>query len=264
MIKTKKKKYKYSILTFIFGNYEMLHEIGGELESDVEYICVTDNKELKSNTWKIVLDKELNGKTPFDKCFSVRYNPFKYCHSDICVRIDGSIGILKSITPFVEAFINGGYDCSFMLHPYRNNVVDEFKMWGKHRNYDMDKITKQVLLLNKIGYTCKEDGLLQIGLNIIKKTKVNDDLNRITYALLKFLGDENDVDRLDQTLISGVINSLFPNLNIMFFGEGVIHSDYMQRYIHGSEEKMPYYPENMVKPSFRGQPVKLFSFNNKQ
>ena len=38
------------ILTFVFGTYEKLHEIG-EMDSDVEYVCVTDNENLKSNTF---------------------------------------------------------------------------------------------------------------------------------------------------------------------------------------------------------------------
>ena len=44
-------KLKYSILTFIIGkNYEKVHEISNKQE-DVEYVLVTDDNELKSNTW---------------------------------------------------------------------------------------------------------------------------------------------------------------------------------------------------------------------
>lgn len=52
-------KYKYTILTFIIGkNYELLHEIVNK-QNDVEYVLVTDDKELKSNTWNIVYDEDL-------------------------------------------------------------------------------------------------------------------------------------------------------------------------------------------------------------
>ena len=49
---------KYSVLTFIFGDYEIVREIK-EPSPDAEYILVTDNHNLKSDTWKIVYDKDL-------------------------------------------------------------------------------------------------------------------------------------------------------------------------------------------------------------
>jgi len=48
-----KHTYRYSILTFIFGNYECLREVQDKKE-DIEYVCITDNKYLVSSTWKIV------------------------------------------------------------------------------------------------------------------------------------------------------------------------------------------------------------------
>jgi hypothetical protein len=110
------KQYKYSILTFVFGEYEKLHEIG-EMDSEVEYICVTDNENLKSDTWKIVVDHELDGKGVFDKCFSVRYNPFKYVSSDVVVTVDGSIGLHKPISPLVNKFIESASIKIFNTRP---------------------------------------------------------------------------------------------------------------------------------------------------
>lgn len=259
--KSKKQKFKYSVLTFIFGDYEKLHEVGGEMEKDVEYVCVTDNPELKSDTWKIVIDKDLNGKGVFDKCFSVRYNPFKYCNSDICVRIDGSIGILKPITPLVDAFIESGCDACFLLHPYRDNLFEEYKVWGKYRNYPIKQIEKQILSLARIGYDSKKNGLIQLNFAINKRGKICDDINRITYAMLKYLGDENDLDRLDQTVITAILDRYFPDLKIFFVGEDITHSEYMQNFQHNSDNKMPYAESSILEPFFRGEKVDVFSFN---
>lgn len=83
---------KYSVLTFIIGKgYEKVHEIEN-MQDDVEYLLVTDDSDLKSNTWKVIYDEDLlSFKTPFERCFRVRYNVFKYCITDICITIDGSM-----------------------------------------------------------------------------------------------------------------------------------------------------------------------------
>lgn len=43
------KNFKYSVVAFIFGDYENVHEIL-EKDDDVEYLLITDNKNLKSDT----------------------------------------------------------------------------------------------------------------------------------------------------------------------------------------------------------------------
>lgn len=44
---------KYSILTYIIGDYEFPREIL-EKDPDTEYILVTDNPKIKSDTWTVV------------------------------------------------------------------------------------------------------------------------------------------------------------------------------------------------------------------
>ena len=152
------KQYKYSILTFVFGEYEKLHEIG-EMDSEVEYICVTDNENLKSDTWEIVVDHELDGKGVFDKCFSVRYNPFKYVSSDVVVTVDGSIGLHKSISPLVNKFIESDCDASFLIHAYRDNLIVEYNTWVAYRKFPLERARKHVNFLGGLGYDFNKKGL---------------------------------------------------------------------------------------------------------
>jgi len=47
---------RYSILTFIIGKgYEKVHEIVNK-QDDVEYILVTNDKDLQSKSWNVVYD----------------------------------------------------------------------------------------------------------------------------------------------------------------------------------------------------------------
>ena len=65
---------KYSILTYIFGNYEFVRE-PLEIDEDCEYILVTDNISLKSKTWKIIYLQDVKLTNSFDKSLYVRYHP---------------------------------------------------------------------------------------------------------------------------------------------------------------------------------------------
>lgn len=247
--------YKYSILTFIFGAYEKLHEVE-EIDKDVEYICVTDDPKMTSNTWKIVVDKDLDGKGVFDKCFSVRYNPFKYCTTDICVRVDGSIKIHKSITPIVNDFINSGDDMCFLIHPYRDKLTLEYGAWNVLRGFPIEKINKQIDLFHRIGYNFNKKGFIQLNFSIVKRTKINEDVNRITYAIQKLLGDEKDTDRLDQTTISIVLDRFFPDAKIYTVSEKLLHSEYMTWYYHNSKIEVNFSFDEMIKtPHLNGKEV---------
>lgn len=252
-------KYKYSVITFIFGNYEKLHEITAEKEADVEYICVTDNEDLTSNTWKMVVDHDLDGKGAFDKCFSVRYNPYKYVNSDICVRIDGSIELKKSITPLVEKFIESGCDACFMLHPYRDNIITEYNTWIQYRQFPLTIAQKHVDFLQRLGYDFNKKGLIELGFSICKKNKINEDINRIMYSTMKYLGTEADADRLDQTIITAILDKYFPDINIFFVGEDNIHSPYMQWYAHNSDNPVTYIRELLLRPHFFGKEIETYS-----
>ena len=58
-MKTKKQSIKYSIVTMLFNNYDLLRE-PEEIDENAEYICVTDNPDLKSKAWKIIYMAALN------------------------------------------------------------------------------------------------------------------------------------------------------------------------------------------------------------
>ena len=45
-------KHRATFLTFLFGNYEKMHEVAVKTPN-CDYVLVTDNKDLKSNTWNI-------------------------------------------------------------------------------------------------------------------------------------------------------------------------------------------------------------------
>ena len=111
-------KKRYTILSFIIGrDYELLHEVKCP-QDNVEYLMVTDDPDLKSKTWKVIYDEDLlKLKTPFERCFAVRYNVFKYASTDLCFTIDGSIEVSGSLDALAQKMEDGKYDFCLMPHP---------------------------------------------------------------------------------------------------------------------------------------------------
>ena len=105
---------KYSVLSYLIGDYECLREIEFDTtkNDNVEYILVTDRKDLKSKTWTVIYDPDLDKPhfNAFDRTFFVRYNLFKYAKHDICVRFDHSFQLVKPLDSLIEKFEEGNYD----------------------------------------------------------------------------------------------------------------------------------------------------------
>lgn len=128
---------QYSVLCYIINNYENVHEVL-EKDPNAEYILVTDDKNLKSSTWNVVYDESLLSlPSVFDRCYSIRFNVFKYCHAPICIYIDGNVQVNKPLKPLVEAFKNGKYDMCLMPHPFRFSFSSEYQAWVQGRGYPL-------------------------------------------------------------------------------------------------------------------------------
>lgn len=228
--------YKYTVLTFIFGKgYERLHEIE-EVDPEVEYLLITDDEDLKSNTWKIIVDHDLDALVPFEKCFKVRYNVFKYCSTDICMTIDGSIAIKKFPRPLFEKFENDRYDICLMPHPLWSDFCSEYNAWIRMRNYPVAHAQRFFKFLTSSNYDLKYNGLFQLCFSIKRRCKTTFAADEMTFSLLKYLSKDGEFERLDQTVYSYVLNRYFNDLKVLPVSEQILRSDYMTWYWHNSDK----------------------------
>lgn len=252
---------KFSVLTILMGDYDKLHEIKpNEIIDNVEYICVTDNKSLESSSWKIIYDHnldvpELNG---FDRTFMVRYNPFKYCTSNICLRIDSSFEPRYKILDMVNFFIEQDYDIGINLHPSRLIISEELQKWKYTR-----KVNQINLQTNYISTVFSEDmlnmfGLYQVGLQILKKSPIIDELNKDMLNILRDCSpNKPHMNRLDQTLFSALINYKYGNsLNVMPISWDIINNEYLIHYFH--KKNIPTKIKQKVDYFFNGRKVEVF------
>lgn len=232
-------KKRYTVLSFIIGKgYELLHEIK-QPQDDVEYLMITDDPDLKSQTWKVICDEDLLKLQPgFERCFAVRYNVFKYCSTDICVTIDGSMEITGSLDELIEKFQVGSYDICLMPHPLFADFINEYQLWMRARQYPLENAKKFFKLLSDARYDPRYRGLFQICFSVKRRGKTTDAIDAMTMALMKYLSvDQEKFERLDQTVFSFVMNRYFSHLKVLPVSEQIVRSQAVQWYWHSSSKK---------------------------
>ena len=183
---------RFSVLTYNIGKYEVIHEIPKEaINPNVEYIYVTDDHNIKSHTWKVVYVDDLQGSI-FDKCYQIRFNPFRYVRNNIVMRIDGSMPITSDVTPIINAFVEGNYDAAVMIHPWRSTMLPEYQVWCAARGYPVDQANKCLgFMYNKLQYDAVNyKGLYQGNFVIQRNDDFNNAWNLTTYDILKHLATE--------------------------------------------------------------------------
>lgn len=244
---------KYSVLTYNINGYEIIHnideELFNEMKEDVEFIYVTDDHSITSDTWTVVYDDSLTGST-FDKCYQIRFNPFKYVHTDTVMRIDGSMGITRNIIPIFEYFDKYDYDAAVMIHPTRNTMYPEYVAWCRQRNYPVEQADKCMRFFAANDYDAMNyRGLYQGNFVIQRNDGFNNAWNEMNYKILKALATEPDtIERVDQTISSFVLNKFFSDKKIMPVGQYICNGMFFNWYQHNSNNRMDCNDRNNIEP----------------
>ncbi len=245
---------KYTVLSYLYGNYECLHEVG-EADPDADYILVTDRKDIRSNTWRIIFEP-LNGMSLFEKMYAIRFQPFRYARTELCVRLDSSIGIHKSLRPFIDKMEDGGYDRCLMLHPARINLTAEYECWTKYRKYPQKQAQRCLRSVKDMGYSLDYKGLFQLTFEIVRHNHVNTELNEETLRMLHKLRTATDIERIDQTIFTAIANLNFSDrLKVLPVPETIITGgDWMTWYQHNSVR--PHRSRITIPPTMFNAPCK--------
>lgn len=249
-------KKRYTVLTYIFGNYEKVHEIL-EKDPEADYVLVTDNPGLRSSTWRVILSDQPQKRSPFGKCYTVRFHPFSYVDTPIVVRVDGSIQLRKSLKPFVDRFEKGDYDRCLMIHPHRNTMQKEYAVWVATRDYPSEQAERCLKAMQQTGYSLDCKGLYQGCFEIQRDNWVNNAINDLTFGCLCMLGEKGRIERLDQTVTSFVINRFYEGmLSVLPVPEDIItDGNFMQWYLHNSGRPIPL-KKDTIEPYLFDKPCK--------
>lgn len=233
---------KYTVYTYNIGGYEIIHQIPKEcINPEIEYLYLTDDNSITSDTWKVIYVDDLTGST-FDKCYQLRFDPFRYASTDIVMRIDGSMVINKDLMPLFQRFEEGDYDAAMMIHPTRDNMYDEYVAWVQTRMYPIPEAEKALNFMASNGYDVKNyKGLFQGNFSIQRKNEIVMRSNAETYQVLKMLATAPDtVHRIDQTIWTFVLATHYPTIKIMPVGQYICHNEYFNWCMHGTDTPMVY------------------------
>lgn len=159
---------KTVVYTCITGGYDSLKE-PNIVSKDVDYICFTDNLNLKSPVWQIKpIPEELKFLSNVKKQRIVKICPHRYLSEyDVSVWVDGHIYIIGDINEFISQYdLN---KCSFYtrVHPSRKCIYDEAEAVIKMNKDSIDVVNRQIQRYKQENYP-KKIGMMETGI-ILRK-----------------------------------------------------------------------------------------------
>ncbi|MBJ12031.1 MAG: hypothetical protein CMG62_02990 [Candidatus Marinimicrobia bacterium] len=149
--------------TCISGEYDSLIE-PKSVEPGYDFICFTNNKNLKSENWSIKpLVKNFNNNKKNNRYHKM--NPhLLFKNHKYSVYIDGNIGIVgKHFFNRVRELIEDDIKISMPKHPLRECIYEEAKETIRSLKSDPKKTIEQIKYLKKKGYP-ESNGLVEAGI----------------------------------------------------------------------------------------------------
>lgn len=117
-----------ALLTATFDNFDPLHELPDL--GDVEAICVTDNPELRSDTWHVIYEPHPNE----HPCLAAKWPkmlPWRYTDAEASVWIDASFRVTSPT--FVTDLLSLATPLAQFPHPDRDCAPGDQMVWTTNR-----------------------------------------------------------------------------------------------------------------------------------
>lgn len=141
---------KICVYTCLTGNYDILQDVE-IVDENADFICFTNNKDIKSKTWKIIYidndglnNHQLSRKI---KMLGTEYINKKY---EISVWQDASVIWKKKPSEFVKKYLKNNF--SAFVHNERNSVYDEACEVIRLRKDDKQTVLKHLAFLKKENF----------------------------------------------------------------------------------------------------------------
>lgn len=228
MFTTKLPKYN-AVITYIFGHNQEILKEPQKIDGYTDYICITNQTNLKSKHWKIIYDEIPQTNISRDKVVYVKFNPFKYTTAkNICI-IDGTIEIKAPLYDLFQPLSE--YDILVKKHTERNCIADELIAWKKLRNLKTSFIEKFKILADTLNVNLSNEFLIEGNIIVIK----NNDTTKYLFENLI-----NNMEKLSEDI-------LFPSnqcmLSLMLQAYNINYDyiknpeEYFSRYEHNSNIK---------------------------
>lgn len=149
------------VYTAVFGNYDHVQAVNPEWDCD--FICFTDNPELVSPGWQMVM-VQLNGESPAQVNRRYKMLPHKYFSNyERSLYVDGNIRIIADPRPLFDKFLEKAA-IAIPKHQDRNCAYAEAKLCIKEGRVDKEISEKQMARYSADGFPRKfgmtENGII--------------------------------------------------------------------------------------------------------
>lgn len=144
---------KICVYTAITGNYDNLKDV--RREKNVDYYCFTNNKNLKSKTWKIIYLDNNEGLSNLllARKYKILIPSMIRSNYDVSVWIDGSVIIKGSIIDFINKECDlDHYSLACFKHSQRNCVYEEAAAIIKFRKDRYENVIHIIDFLKESKY----------------------------------------------------------------------------------------------------------------
>lgn len=141
------------VYTALIGNYERFNEQPVARTSELPFICLTDDPELRSDTWQIRLITPTFTMDPIRSQRDLKIRPHVHLRDfDQSLYIDNSVLLKKSPESIFDTYF-GKSKFSLLRHSFRDRLIDEFIEVARLGLDDSAKIFEQ---LNHYAFECPE------------------------------------------------------------------------------------------------------------
>lgn len=140
-----------AILTAIYDSYDELKPTVPQAGMDVDWVCVTDDPDLKDGTlgWRIVYEPR-PGLHPNRAAKHPKYRPWRYTNAPASLWVDASFRIISD--QLAAASITHADPIAQFLHPWRDCLYEEAKESAPMAKYDGEPILEQADHYRTLGH----------------------------------------------------------------------------------------------------------------
>jgi hypothetical protein len=161
---------KILFYTVIIGQYDQLIDIPRDFQrSDIDFICVTDDKDLRSNSYQMHVVDKTNDATLQSRRYKILAHRL-FPQYDLNIYIDGKISVLGNLNRLLDSL--NGYDLMAYEH-YKRQCLYQEAATLLHPYKLQAALDTVVPLISKIKHTGfpKMFGLADNSILIRKNTK---------------------------------------------------------------------------------------------
>lgn len=144
---------RFCVYTALIGAYEPLNEQPAAAKSQIRFICLTDDRNLRSETWEIRHVSPIFEIDPVRSQRDFKIRPHVHLPDfDASLYIDNSILLKEPPESLLELFDRKTGFC-LPAHSFRDTVLDEFLAVAEHGLDDQSRVFEQ---LNHYMIDCPE------------------------------------------------------------------------------------------------------------